>query len=222
MVAQGKTTYRGEYSFGNMDVVVTTVEDGEIAILNKSDFYVCTSCGYALAEHEAKSFSFIVEKDHTKPSGFKCQNKMLRRFSLGYRFKTDALHISISDTYEYDEAYSILQAIILSACHVLNIDNNEISGCLQYRQTEDGSTYDFIIYDTTPGGAGHVRRIDNKQTLLTVFREAYRKSKSCDCGGEEGDTSCYKCLRTYQNQQHHDILKRKYVVDRLRDSFDIK
>ena len=48
-----------------------------------------------------------------------------------------------------------------------------------------------------------------------ISKRAYLKSKNCDCGGQEGDSSCYKCLRTYQNQQHHDELKRRYVIDIL-------
>ena len=52
--------------------------------------------------------------------------------------------------------------------------------------------------------------------MKKVLSGAYYKAKNCDCGGEEGDTSCYKCLRTYQNQVHHDDIKRKYVIDKLK------
>ena len=36
--------------------------------------------------------------------------------------------------------------------------------------------------------------------------------KQCNCGGQNMDTSCYGCLRTYYNQKYHDKLKRGYVV----------
>ena len=216
MVAEGDTTYQHEYRFGGLGVKTTIMEDGEIAILNKSDFYVCPSCGFALGDFEADKYTPTITKTHKQPSGYNCANSLLRRFSLGYRFKTDAMHLSISGRYEYDEAYSILQALILSACNVLNLDNNEISGCLQYVMTPGGHSYDFIIYDSTPGGAGHVRRLSDGSMLERVFRGAYKKASECDCGGEDGDTSCYKCLRTYQNQQHHDIIKRRYVIDGLK------
>ncbi len=212
IVAEGNTTYKGQYTIGNLTVDAVSMEDGEIAILNKTDFYVCPMCGYSLSEHEAKSYSRTYTKEHQNTSGYRCKNQVLQKYSLGYRFKTDVLHLSIDDNYRYDEAYSILQAIILSACKALNLDNNEISGCLQYRFNESGSTYDFMLYDTTPGGAGHVRRIANESNLTQVFIEAYQRAKNCDCGGEEGDVSCYKCLRTYQNQQYHDLIKRKYVI----------
>ena len=216
MVAEGNTTYQHEYRFGTLGVKTTIMEDGEIAVLNKSDFYVCPSCGYALGDFEADKYTPTIPKSHNQPSGYHCENKLLRRYSLGYRFKTDAMHLSISGRFEHDEAYSILQALILSACNVLNLDNNEISGCLQYVMNPGGPSYDYIIYDSTPGGAGHVRRLSDGTILERVFRGAYRKATDCDCGGEDGDTSCYKCLRTYQNQQYHDIIKRRYVVDGLK------
>jgi len=37
----------------------------------------------------------------------------------------------------------------------------------------------------------------------------------CSCGGDEKDSSCYACLRSYKNQKYHSILKRKYVIDFL-------
>lgn len=215
IVAEGNTTHKGQYTIGSIVVESTTMEDGEIAILNKSDFFVCPMCGYSLSESEAKSFGHIHKKEHQNPAGYKCKNDTLQKYSLGYRFKTDVLRLSIEDNYRYDEAYSVLQAIILSACQTLNLDNNEISGCLQYRCNEYGPTYDFMLYDTTPGGAGHVRRISNSINISRIFSEAYNRAKNCDCGGEEGDTSCYRCLRTYQNQQHHDVIKRKHVFIRL-------
>ena len=40
--------------------------------------------------------------------------------------------INLGITMNRDEAYSILQAIMLSICQKLNIDNGEVAGCLQY------------------------------------------------------------------------------------------
>ena len=222
MVSEGNVTLTGEYIIGGLAVGVTTMEDGEIAVLNKSDFYICQSCGYALAEHEANAYSYLIKKEHQKSNGFKCNNDSLVKFSLGYRFKTDVLHLRIKDQFQYDEAYSILQAIILSACKVLNLDNNEISGCVQFYSDSDGNSYDFFIFDTTPGGAGHVKRFTDKASIREILIGAFNKAKNCDCGGESGDTSCYKCLRTYQNQQHHDILKRKFVYERLASLLDVQ
>lgn len=216
MVDFGKITKNRTYTFGDVSVNTMTMEDGEIAILNSSDFYVCPQCGYSLGEFETSTFKYSIEKEHKNLHGYPCKNKKLYKYSIGYRFKTDAISLIIKDSFEYEQAYSILQAIILAACEVLNIDNNEISGCLQYSNQDFGSTYSFIMYDTTPGGAGHVKRFADPLMLDRILKRAFDRANNCSCGGEEGDSSCYNCLRTYQNQHYHDILKRKYVIDGLK------
>lgn len=220
LVSNGTEIYQGKYMIGSLGVQTVMMEDGEISILNRSHFHICHSCGYALSDIETNAFTNVIKKEHKSPSGYPCKNDRLKKYSLGYRFKTDALKMSIDTCLNYDEAYTILQAIILSACNSLNIDHGEISGCLQYVLNSYGSSYDFIIYDTTPGGAGHIRRFADEESVSKVLKGAFDKAKNCDCGGEEGDASCYKCLRTYQNQQHHDILKRRYVIDHLIGVFD--
>ena len=68
-----------------------------------------------------------------------------------------------------------------------------------------------------PGGAGHVRRLNTQDMMEKLIKAAYYRAKNCTCGDEQGDSSCYGCLRMYRNQKYHDILKRRYVVDFLKD-----
>ena len=77
--------------------------------------------------------------------------------------------------------------------------------------------YSIVIFDNTPGGAGHAKRLDDQKALDGILRKALSSVKTCVCGGDEGDSSCYSCLRSYKNQKYHDILKRKYVIEFLRD-----
>lgn len=216
IVNYGNVIKQENYSINNNNVKLSCIEDGEIAVLNSSDFYVCETCGFALNHSETHAFTPAITKEHKNISGYKCKNNKLKRVTLGYRFKTDALVINLGITMNRDEAYSILQAIMLSICQKLNIDNGEVAGCLQYVVSTTGISYEFVLYDTTPGGAGHVKRISSKEALENVIIGAYDKANNCDCGGEEKDSSCYNCLRTYQNQHHHDIIKRKYVIDLLK------
>lgn len=107
---------------------------------------------------------------------------------------------------------SLMHGILKGACSYLNIQENDISGCLQSDATNN---YSIIIFDNTPGGAGHAKRLNDPVTIANVLKETLLLAKRCDCGGEEGDTSCYACLRNYKNQKYHDILKRKHVIDFL-------
>ncbi len=222
-------TYRSEasiVSYGDLikninmvikgqEVEITSLENGEIAILNSSSFYVCETCGCTFSQQETNAFGSTYTHQHKNSIGYECKNNKMINRNLGYRFKTDAIIIDINTPMELKEAYSVLQALILSIAQILNIDNGEIGGCLQYKALLMGKSYQFVLYDTTPGGAGHVRRIANKVSLSKVLENAYYKAANCDCGGEEKDSSCYNCLRTYQNQKYHDIIKRKYVINIL-------
>ena len=99
----------------------------------------------------------------------------------------------------------------------LEIERNDISGCLQWffnKQTKNAN-YAFVLYDKTPGGAGHVSRLNDAKILEKVFEESLKFVSSCTCGGELRDTSCYSCLKNYYNQKHHEVLQRRYVIDFL-------
>ena len=216
------STQENKYQIVDTQISVAMVgNDGEMAMLNATDFFVCPTCGYAIetpigVNPYAKT---IKNKEHFNVKGYKCNSGVdLERYSLGYKFKTDVIRIKIdqplmtSDDKKYEEAYSILQAIILSSCKELNIEHREIAGCLQYYYNH-GDNYSYILYDNTPGGAGHVKRLNNNDTLLHVLINAMNLAQKCPNCDE--DSSCYSCLRTYQNQKYHDIIKRNYVFNYL-------
>lgn len=149
-----------DYIINGLKVQIAIVDNGPMAILTADEFFVCQNCGYACETTETGTpFFKMVVNPHTSPSGKKCACSNLERFSLGYRFETDVIRIRINKICSFEQAYSVLQAIILSACAQLNIDNTEIAGCLQY--CTDGVFY-YVLYDTTPGGAGHVKRLNSK------------------------------------------------------------
>ena len=211
------------YKIGNTNISVSMVgNDGEMAMLNTTNFYVCPYCGYTIEAPTGVNPFAKTLKDtigHRDSKGYPCKKDVdLEKYSLGYKFKTDVIRIRIEQplmTYDnrHEEAYSILQALILSACKELNIENTEIAGCLQYYADTTGQNYSYILYDKTPGGAGHVKRLNNSDVLLHVLINAMNLAQKCPHCDE--DSSCYSCLRTYQNQKHHDIIKRNYVFNYL-------
>ena len=212
-----------KYKIHDTNIIVSQIgNDGEMAMLNTTDFFVCPHCGYTI-EKPAGIGPFTKtltdKKGHKDPRGYWCKKETkLERYSLGYKFKTDVIKIKIESPLlniekTHEEAYSILQAMILSACRILNIENTEIAGCLQYYNDSFGYNYSYILYDTTPGGAGHVKRLNNLDMINNLLYTAYHIAKSC-CNCAE-DSSCYSCLRTYQNQKYHDIIKRSYVIEYL-------
>lgn len=231
-------TYRGEVSYVGYrsdidshvyDISGTAVEvisskGDEMAVINDSNFFVCETCGYT--ELNDKQFSKVIKLKHKNTGGFQCSNNVLKRFSLGYRFKTDVLQIRFlyPDITEWTDSLSILFGLIRGISDELSIEQDEIAGCSQYYYNDytNRANFSLIFYDRTPGGAGHVRRLSDGDVLKRVFEKTLSIMQSCDCGGEKGDSSCYRCLRNYYNQKYHDYLNRGIVVDFLKEVLDEK
>jgi ATP-dependent helicase YprA (DUF1998 family) len=92
------------------------------------------------------------------------------------------------------------------------IRRDDIDGTLYHRSF--GEIPSLILFDSVPGGAGHVERIKNN--LKDAASKALEKMEKCTCGEPRKDTSCYNCLRNYRNQRMHDELQRGYAIDILR------
>lgn len=206
------------FSIGKANFQIGISQSDEMAVINESNFYICEDCGYATLEN--KEFKNFIFKKHKTPSGYWCKNdgtNRLKKFSLGYKFETDIVQIRFinPDLKEWETAISVLYGILRGTCSYLNIEESDISGCLQYffNDTTHSDNYELVLYDKTPGGAGHVRRIGNETVLEGILKESLRLMEQCNCGGENKDSSCYGCLRGYYNQKYHDILRRKYVID---------
>ncbi len=227
-----KKTYKSEIAYvgnkkgidplnlkiGNSQMELFISQSDEMSVLNESSFFVCESCGYT--ELINKYHMSTKQVPHKNSSGYGCKNdgnNKLKRYSLGYRFETDVLQLRFinPDISDWEIGLSVLNGVMRGICRALNIEQSDISGCLQYFYNEitNSPNYALIFYDKTPGGAGHVRRINNEVILEQILEETYKLMENCDCGGKEKDSSCYTCLRSYYNQNHHDLLKRKHVID---------
>ncbi len=110
---------------------------------------------------------------------------------------------------DYSFWFSLLYAILEGASEALGIRRQDLDGCLF--PSEEGPM--LILFDSVPGGAGHVKRLMNEQNLNDVLKSALARVENCACGLE---TSCYGCLRNYQNQFCHQLLKRKTILDFLK------
>lgn len=224
-------TYRGEVSYvgksknaevrrittGSALIEMISSKGDEMAVINDSGFYVCEECGYT--DLDEKQFVKIKKKQHKRSSGADCRaegHNTLKRYSLGYRFETDVVQVRFiqPDLTNMDDAISILYGMIRGICAVLDIESGDVSGCVQYYNNEQTGrmNYSLVFYDKTPGGAGHVRRLIQDGVMEMVLKKTMEIMKKCTCGGENGDSSCYACLRDYYNQKYHDTLNRGTVI----------
>jgi ATP-dependent helicase YprA (DUF1998 family) len=70
----------------------------------------------------------------------------------------------------------------------------------------------LLLVDAVPGGAGHAKRI--RQMLTQLISAAMDRVQNCSCGL---DSSCYACLRAYDNQQIQESLVRQHAIKILQN-----
>ncbi|ADL68468.1 Protein of unknown function DUF1998 [Thermoanaerobacterium thermosaccharolyticum DSM 571] len=186
--------------------------NGRLVVINsagKKGFIVCESCGYAEI-YNGKPLS-----SHKTEFGKECKGKGISyRYSLGYEFKTDIFSLKFIGYHDSRKGFweSLLYGLIEGACRALEIERRDIDGTL-YSYNGDPTSPAIVLFDDVPGGAGQVKRIAKEENFKKVLKETLDLVSSCECGGEEGDSSCYSCLRNYTNQYCHDVLKRRYVIE---------
>lgn len=185
---------------------------GWLAVVNSGfdrGFSICNYCGYA------EPVLFQMRQGRKRNTGHKnpLTGKDCKGFyqvrHLGHRYMTDVLELGIETAMLTEGAIqSLLYALLDGASAALDIQRTDINGTFYYRQA--GQSPSFVIFDDVPGGAGHVKRI--YEHLRETMEAALERLIRCECGPE---TSCYNCLRNYQNQYAHDILQRDTAIELL-------
>ena len=166
-------------------------------------FRICPGCGSGSPAADGTT-------KHENPiSGRPCTGRP-ELLSLAHKFQTDVLELTLEKgLLDHDDSagWSVAFALVEGAANALEISRDDIDSTLH--RSEAGRT-GIMLYDTVPGGAGHVRHV--AQRLRDVLEESYRRVSTCECGLE---TSCYRCLRVFHNERHHERLRRGVAVDVL-------
>lgn len=152
-------------------------------------------------------------KTHKNYKQYTCANDTLEYIRLGHKFATDVARFTIpmletGDKTSFPQALSFLYAFLEGISIALGIERTDIDGVLEFNL--EMQSYDILLYDNVPGGAGHVKRLLNKDAVISSLKAGLDKvSKEC-C---DENTSCYNCLRNYYNQSYHSKLVRKLAKD---------
>ena len=217
-----RRSYAGEVSYlggGKIDeehlelgkaVMIETSTNDELLVINKSGFYTCPTCGYSDIVKGRIQTPTILKK-HKNFRQFDCSCEELEQIRLGHRFQTDVTRFTIPTLSSlnkegFAQALSFMYAFLEGISTALGIERRDIDGVLELN-LEQGS-YDMLIYDNVPGGAGHVKRLVDREAVIEVLKSAHTKVSQQCC---DENTSCYNCLRNYYNQFYHNRLRRKYA-----------
>lgn len=183
-------------------VSITKAAPGLMVVLCESKkgegFYVCQGCGAGFLG---------AKKTHKTPQGQDCKST-LRNVSLGHEFITDVVQLQFFEkppnpingiAFTLSLAYAIAEG----AAEVLEVPSTELGTTVTYG---NHLVLPIILYDTCPGGAGLVARLEQPDVLRQCFEIAHKRvSGNCGC---DANSSCYGCLRNYRNQfSHHELVR---------------
>lgn len=180
-------------------------KQGQITVINGGNggrgFRVCFTCGCTEVAPINVRRTGISKETHQRPnvSGSQCSSHF-RVMHFGHDYFTDVVEIDLDFDMSWGEARSCLYAL-LSATPRIGITRGDVNGTL--RSTGSGRPPSLILIDAVPGGAGHAHRIQER--LGDLVDSAIRIVRDCQCGA---DSSCYSCLRSYENQRFHFELVR--------------
>lgn len=168
-------------------------------------YQMCSSCNHAHPTKKVKP-----NETHEKPfDGNKtCTTTFRERIDLGHSFQTDIVHISINlEKFEGQHRVagrSVAAALLEGASEGLQISHDDIDVVLL---PATNTELRIALIDAVPGGAGFAKMIS--QQITKVFETAFERVSRCECGEE---SSCYQCLRSFNNQREHEELRRSHAL----------
>ncbi|WP_129777091.1 DEAD/DEAH box helicase [Peristeroidobacter soli] len=202
------------------DVPLVVVNRGEVVNGIPTGFVVCERCGHVALN--GVPFPPSHERHYPPAPGIlsrQCTGSP-RTVYLGYEFRTDVFLLNgqlttpfVNDVQDRESmpalraaCLSLAQAIATTSADELGIDPRELQPGFRLMPGEDNKALvDLYTYDTTRGGAGYSKLVG--ENFSSFFDETLHRLGSCTC-----DTSCSKCLRTYQNRFDHATLDRRLAI----------
>ena len=185
---------------------------------NGCGFAICTRCGFSMIEDEygkgrmnlPGNFAKHASVFSSKPNSF-CWKKadqtppVLRNKVLAARELTDMALLEWPGTHSgiRDGVYSFGRALLLAGARCLELDERELGMELMPLHRGD---LGIVIYDTSPGGAGHCRELINlgKDWIKATRRILYVDEKH----HSRCERACLDCILDFSGQYLANRLNR--------------
>ena len=207
-------------NFGGLTGVTARYEEeGELLVVNSgvngNGFALCLNCGYAESEsrgsHEhlpelIRSFQTHAPLDSMLEYA-NCRAKNganeLRQQLLTARQTTDIVIVDVPQLGDgnLDIATTIAHSLRLAGARLLGLDSRELGSFVT--ATNSGSTCGIVIFDSVPGGAGHVTELlalSNKWVEMVEEVLFVDESHHLNCV-----SACLNCLLSFETQFDHDM-----------------
>jgi hypothetical protein len=211
------------------------VPDGDLFAYNEGaaarGFAICWCCGRSesespLATDEARTLPPALRgrgaEGHRVPWGSQpCSNdgtQYGRFMTLASEIRTDVLRVR--DAGRFGDASSSIvfattwmAALVTAATSHLNVDVREVGGLTVPRVLGGRRTWDVLLFDNAPGGAGHCGQVRDD------FVAVVDRARALLIGDAEHDRRCQRacqsCLISYQTQRQAPLLDRGVVLAAL-------
>lgn len=100
------------------------------------------------------------------------------------------------------------------ATQMLDIDSNEIQIGIRSRIMDQGIVGEVFLSDQLINGAGYAKHLDNSGFVERIIDDiAINQKEIPNLLNHNCDSSCYRCLRTYDNMIYHPILNWRLGID---------
>ena len=203
-------------------------EDGELLVYNAGDehkgFAVCLSCGYSRSEESIAKGAVDLPRGFDRHAPLSSispyrscwgsdPGPVLRNQTLGAREITDVLFLDFERCLKQTDSTveivtTIGHALQRAGCEALELDAIEI-GILA---TPTKLGYGVLLYDSVPGGAGHVRELQEMgRDLIGAARQALYVNEDHH---NKCETACLECLLGFHAQRAamHGSLQRRVAL----------
>lgn len=187
------------YRFGQQ-IRIVNVGPVDRVMENNLGYPVCTVCGAMRSPYASKA-----ELDHFYEAHASTCSKVPSNTALSADSVVDGF--LFTGLPKREEAINLAEGLRIGASLTIEMEAND----LQYLIiNNDNDTFDIFLYDCMPGGSGLLQQIlDNWQNLL---RRAISSLSKCS---SKCETSCYNCMRNYNNVFVHTMLDRGLACDLL-------
>ena len=167
---------------------------------NEYGYPICTVCGATRSPIVSPAEITKFETIHEKTCGRKPGN---------YALTSDAIvdGILFKKLTAKADAVNLAEALRIGANQVLEMNLEDIQFLVL---PQGGGEYDVFLYDQMVGGSGLLNQmIERWQEIIKAAKDAL---KGCQNACE---TSCYSCMKTFRNIQHHEDLNRHRALQLL-------
>jgi DEAD/DEAH box helicase domain-containing protein len=188
-------------------------------------FSLCAEC-WASPFRQTEEDGWVFKEGDTNRHGVDCShyfspnnhNIPIERVALGRTIRSDTIRFAAG--MRELELTPTLQAVMNRAMNLLVEGSpDHISTLTSQLSTPFGTQLVVTLYDTVPGGTGHLRGLmplsDNSfvtdrkmpSKLFELFMRTLHFLKDCPC--EKG---CYRCLLSYINRFQHELISKSKAI----------